>query len=180
MLLRGNEIWLLPSVFLGLSLAAIPVHFLYRALLRDRYEEYTMYCNLKFGFDTWKIFRWFAIVMLCFSALVGAAGLTARTAVTDRALIIKSPLSMRDREYTFDQIEAIASIAGAKNRSGEFVSDPYHAVRFKDGSMWTSLDGLQNHKSAELPALIEFLAKRSGRPIEQVQVIDDFKRKLLR
>jgi hypothetical protein len=127
-------------------------------------------------FDTWKILRWLAIVMLCVAALVGAAGLTARTAVTDRAMIIKGPLSLREREYAFDQIEAIASIAGAKGRSGEFISDPYHAVRFTDGSMWTSRDGLQNHRAAELPALIEFLAKRSGRPIKTVQVINDFAR----
>jgi hypothetical protein len=131
---------------------------------------------MKVGFDTWKIFRWFAIVILCGSALVVAAGLTARTAVTDRAIVVKGPLALREREYAFDQIEAIALIAGAKSRSGEFKSDPYHAVRFKDGSMWTSRDGLQNHKSAQLPALIEFLAKSSGRPIKTCQVIGDFMR----
>jgi hypothetical protein len=174
LLLPEKVIWLLPSVFLGLVLAAIPVHFLYKALLRARYEEYTMYCNIKFGFDTWKIFRWFAIVILCFSALVAAAGLTARTAVTDRAIIIKGPLSLREREYAFDQIEAIASIAGAKSRRGEFISSPYHAVRFKDGSMWTSRDGLQNRRSAQMPPLIEFLAKSSDRPIKTYEVIGDF------
>jgi hypothetical protein len=174
LLLPEKEIWLLPSAFLGTSLAVIPIHFLYKVLLRDRYEEYTMYCNMKIGFDTWKILRWFAGVMLCVAALVGAAGLTARTAVTDRAIIIKGPLSLRGREYAFDQIEAIASIAGTKTRSREFKSDPYHAVRFKDGSMWTSRDGLQNHKSAQLPALIEFLARSSGRPIKTCQVIGDF------
>jgi hypothetical protein len=176
LLLPEPEFWLLPALFLGLIFAALPMHVLYKALLRDRYEEYTMYCNLKAGFDTWKICRWLAIVILSVSALDAAAGLTARTAVTDRAIIIKSPLSLRERVYTFDQIDAIASIAGFKRRSGEFLPDPYYAVRFTDGSMWKSRDGLQNHKAAEIPALIEFLAKRSGRPIKTVQVINDFAR----
>ena len=46
----------------GIVSSAVPLHFLYRWLLGDRYAEYTHYGNLRVGFDSWKVFRWMAIV----------------------------------------------------------------------------------------------------------------------
>lgn len=172
--------WWLPSVFLGLILAAVPMHFLYKTMLGDRYHEYTMYGNLKYGFDTWKIFYWMSAVLTFLMAVAVAAGLTAYTRVTDQAIVIRGPLSRHERTYSFDEIESIVAVAGTKKRNGEFVPEPYHAVRFKDGAMWTTRDGLQDSNSAQIVPLIEFLAKGSGRPIEQVQLIEDFERQVRR
>jgi hypothetical protein len=166
----------LAAMFLGMILAFAPVHFLYKALLRERYQEYTVYCNLKFGFDTWKSFAWLAALIIVVAGIVIAAELTAYTQVTDQAIIVRGPLSPGARTHALSEIESITAVAGTRNRRGEFMPDPYHIVRFKDETTWSTRDGLQNHRSPEMRPLIAFLAQASGKGIQEVQVIGELKR----
>jgi hypothetical protein len=176
LLMPGPVFSALAAGALGLILASVPTHFLYKALLRDRYPEYTVYCNVKNGFDTWKIFAGMALLLFCVAGVVIAAEMSAYTRITDQAILIRGPLSLRARTHLLSEIESITAVAGVKNRRGEFVSDPYQVVRFKDGSTWSTRDGLQDHRSSQLPSLIAFLAQASGKPIEAVQVLADLKR----
>ena len=175
LLLPGPVFSAVPAGAMGLILASVPMHFLYKALLRDRYPEFTAYCNLKAGFDTWKIFAWIAVLLFCVAGVIIAAEMSAYTRITDQAIVIRGPLSLRARTHSLAEIESIAAVAGVRNRSGEFVSDPYKVVHFKDGTIWSTRDGFQDHRSSQIRPLIAFLARSSGKPIEEVQVIENFK-----
>jgi hypothetical protein len=74
------------------------------------------------------------------------------------------------------EIESITAVAGLRNRRGEFYPDPHHIVRFRDGTTWSTRDGLQDHKSPVMRPLIAFLAQASGKRIQDVQLIGDLKR----
>jgi hypothetical protein len=173
-LLLPGIYWAVPALFLGIILAAIPIHFLYKVLLRDRYAEYTAYCNMRVGFDAWKILGWMAAAIGCLSAIAVAAGLNCYTQITDQAIRIRSPLALHDRTYSFEDVDAIASVAGFKKRDGEFIPKRHYAIRFKDGTLWTTNEGLRDPDPAHDPEMIEFIAHTSGKPITEVQSIGDF------
>jgi hypothetical protein len=49
-------VWLIPALALGLITSAIPLDWLYRALLRDSYRRYERYCIQRVGFDGRRLF----------------------------------------------------------------------------------------------------------------------------
>ena len=60
-----------------------------KLLLRDRYPEFTAYCNLKAGFDTWKIFASDrGGLLFCVAGVIIAAEMSAYTRITDQAIVI--------------------------------------------------------------------------------------------
>jgi hypothetical protein len=176
LLMPGPVFSVLPAGALGLILAGIPMHYLYKALLRDRYAEYTVYCNIKAGLNTWMIFFWIAFLFLCVAGVSIAAEMSAYTRITDHAIVIRGPLSLRARTHSLADIDSIAAVAGVRNCSGEFVPDPYQVVHFRDGTHWSTRDGFQNHRSSQMQELIAFLAQTSGKPIQNVRLIQDLKR----
>ena len=72
--------FLLPGLFLGLIVAALPVMVVVRLLLGKRFSDYLLYGNLLVGFDTMKV--WFALAVVLALAAVALAAAAAGTHLT--------------------------------------------------------------------------------------------------
>ena len=105
-----------------------------------------------------------------------AIGLNCYTRITDRAIVISGPLDFHERRYSFDQVESIGSVARYTAPSGKSVLRPHYAIRFKDGTTWTTRDGLREPDPLRDCPMIEFVADAGGKPIESIESIEDLGR----
>jgi hypothetical protein len=172
-------IWALPAFFLGIISASLPLHLLYSALLEDRYEEYTLYCNLRIGFDSWKVFRWTALIFLIACGAGIGLVLNWYTRLTDDAIYVRHPLSFDEVRYPYSRVAAIAYVATFTAPNGNIVHRPYFAIRFDDGTTWTTRSGLRDPQLNDW-GLMEFVSKAARKPILSHNSIDDLDRGGLR
>jgi hypothetical protein len=169
--------WALPAMFLGVVFAALPLHFLFKALLGERYAEYNVYSNMKYGVDGARVFPWIVGAYILAAGMLVAAGLNCYTQVTDRAIVIKAMLAVEKRQYSFDKVEMIAAVARFTAPIGNSVERPYHVIRFNDGATWTTRDSLRVPDPVKDREIMEFVAKASGKPIKEINSIEDLERK---
>lgn len=163
-------LFLLPALFLGLVSAAIPAHFALACLLRGRYREYTHYQNLRVGFDAWKVLRWFGLATILLFLPVGVLGLFCHTRFTQESLVNHPFFSLSEHEHPYAAVEEIRLIASFKAPSGDIVVRPYYEIVFQDGFIWSTRDELHQMEMPEIAAIIDFVSKRSGKPVTAYRI----------
>ena len=75
-------------------------------------------------------------------------------------------LSLAERLYPSSEVIHIRSIARFKAPSGEIVEKPYFEITFRDGASWSSR-GFHEAGLEKSRLIVEFVSKRSGKPITQ-------------
>lgn len=141
--------FLLPAIFMGLVLVAIPVMGVARLALGSRYSDYLLYGNLLVGFDTVKVWLWTSVLLVAASLVVsaGAAGMHM-TLYGDR-------LELRRFGQSRDTIVPYAQVASVERRGSGTVT-----LRLRDGRSWSSTDDLSLLTLPD-PAVRE-LVRRTG------------------
>lgn len=123
--------FILPGLFLGLIVAAVPVMAITRMLLGDRFSDYILYGNLLVGFDTVKIWATlsalFAAMALCLAAAAGSVHLT----------VFGDHLELRH----FGSMKSV-SIPSSGVASATAYTDGMLKLTFTDGKAWSSADDL--------------------------------------
>jgi hypothetical protein len=123
--------FLLPGIFLGLVLAALPVMGITRLLLGKRFPDYILYGNLLVGFDTVKIWiTMSAVVAFLAVALAAAAGGVHLTVFNDH-------LELRH----FAQARSVV-IPASQVVSATVDGDGALKFAFADGTAWSSTGDL--------------------------------------
>jgi hypothetical protein len=174
----SQDFWMLPAIFLGLVSGAVPLHYFLKALLRERLSEYELYDNLRArasGIQSGAFF-WLAapIIVVCVVAVV--LNLNCYTQFTDREIVIKVPWVVAERRYSYGQVEEIASVTRLTTMSGNVVLQPHHAIRFNDGTVWTTKNGWWIADADHGRHIAEFVAEASGKRIKEIESIKDLGR----
>lgn len=128
-------LWVLPALFFALFIAAIPLHYLYLAILgKRRYAEYIEYGDQKFRINTWKLFRYMGNFLLPICLVFTFLALNTYARVTDRAFVINPFFGLNEVTYRFVQIQSIELVRSFQAPNGDIVRNPYYVVKFDDGS----------------------------------------------
>jgi hypothetical protein len=88
---------------------------------------------------------------------------------------MKRPWAWGTRTYPYSQVEAIALVARSKAPNGNILASPHYAIRFNDGETWQTSNILIGDNASRDVAIVKFVAERSGRSIQQVDLIDEWK-----
>ena len=123
--------FLLPALFVGLVLVALPVMGVVRLALGERFADYLLYGNLLVGFDTVKVWLWLS-ALLTAAALVAAGGASAMhfTIYGDR-IEIRHFGALRDTIVPYSEVSALE-----QHGSGNVT------LKFSNGTSWSSDDDL--------------------------------------
>jgi len=166
--------WVLIAMFLAMVFCVIPSHYVPKIFLGKRISEYTQYNRMRGGLDVSGFsFTLTALVTVATSCVLVAFNLNCYTQVTDREIVIKVPWSFVERRRSFDQIAAIASVKWITAMSGNVVMQPHYAIRFKDGTTWTTRDGLWIAGPERSQQLAEYIAAASGKAINEIESIEN-------
>ena len=157
--------------------------YLFRRKLGARYPEYELYNNLlsknQLGWkvDVTKLGAWvIALSMLGNGALI-AFGLNAHTRFTEEAIMIKTGWALGEKAYPYDQVRAVAKVKKLVAPSGNVTESPHQAILFEDGTTWTTGDGFWTSGPIRDKQIMEFVALKARKPIQEVDLIEQLGRR---
>jgi hypothetical protein len=100
------------------------------------------------------------------------------TRYTIEHMVTQALWPMPERRHTYTEIESIAlayyySVPGAHSRRG-WSRERALYLRFRDGTIWATMNGLAEAKREQRQALADFVSERSGVPV-QYPPLGDFR-----
>ncbi len=135
LIMQPSITWALPAMFLSMFISVVPLHHLFLALMGShRYAEYTEYGSRKLGFDSWKLMRHLAyiIVPACMAFIILSLDSYAR--VTNSGFVVNRFFGLGESRYRFDDLRTIELTRSFKAPNGKIVRDPYYSIGFGDGT----------------------------------------------
>jgi len=154
--------WALPALFIAIFLSAIPLHFMYLALLgRERYAEYTEYGNQKFGGNSWKLLRYIGYVIIPICLIFTFLSLNSYARVTNNTFVINRFFSLSEVQYNFEKIKAITLTKSFKAPNGKIVRKPYYEIGFTDGTSYNFHKALHDLNFAQQKEIVEHVSNNS-------------------
>lgn len=166
--------WAIPAGVAGVLTASVPMSLVLRALLRERYAEYSRFERFQQEFDMRPV-GWFlyGAGTLGVALLVGL-GLRPRLVVDEVAITTRGAFGA-EVVRPHAQIVDLGLIARFIAPNGRSIRQPYHAIRYQDGSIWTTRDTWQDLDAASALHVIAIAERRSRRPIRPVDTIEEFR-----
>ncbi len=164
--------WMLLSLFLGIISSAPLLHLFYKSLLRGRYADYVLYNNMRAGFDTWKLVRGLAVLIVIPALGFALLGMDTYMKVTDSGIVVNRFWSFDEQRYPFSSVKAVKSASHFRAMNGKAVERPHFVVDFSDGTKWTTRDWLRETEPEQDAKLAAFIAARSGKTVQPV-VLDE-------
>lgn len=166
-----TDMWYIPAFFLAFALIYYPIVLVYKSIFTEvEFEEYTLFTNLKHGYDGMKVFK----------PMSWAAGLIAIVTVflmDDYYLKIwnfkieeNAFLTTQVKEYNFKQIKKITYVE--YSRSGEkgnvLNQNPHYHILYNDGNLWDTSKGLNDRRHQR--EIISFLSSRTNVHVDTLGV----------
>ncbi len=158
--------WVIPALFLGMISSAIPMEWLYRCLLRDRYPRYERSCSERVGFDEKRALMWLAPLIIAGSVVCFLAGVTSFARFQEAGVEVGRPLALRSTFYDYAHVRTIEHRAAFRAPNGNIIPR-YHVITFDDGSSWSSRSVFRDPEPDLDGRIAELVARRSGRPIAE-------------
>jgi len=143
-----------------------------RFLGQDTAHLYMFWTNARAGMNSGKIFRWGTSLIAVPIGVLTVFAVPVHTTFHASEMRVWTYASMRSATYRYDQIRAITTTDGFRNRFGKFVSDPYILIDFDDGTRWSSGANLRDPDriiNVDLRMFLEAKSKLQSRhvPIER-------------
>jgi hypothetical protein len=160
-------VWWLPALFLGIVSSSVPVTWLYRLLLRDRYRRFERACDERVGFDGRLVTVWMAAVFAVGSSVWFVVGVRTFARFDGVGVEMRRPLSLRSTFHSYASIKAIEHRATFVAPNGNVVNRPYHIIVFDDGSSWSTNGGLRDPVPELDARIVEMVSRESGKPIQE-------------
>jgi len=177
-MLPDKAFFMLPALFLGIFAGGMLTDLLYRILLGKRYAEYTLYGNLKFGVDGWRVVKILALIIIIPSVLLTFLAMGCYARFTDDQIITNRFWGIGEESRFYKQISRIKSVQMIKAPNGNIVENPYHVLHFDDGSIWSTRNvfyragqdlNLSDQKEKEI---IKFIAGKCNKEIETYDFLE--------
>ncbi len=157
--------WLIPAVLLGIGTFWIPLDWLYRVLLRDRYRRYEFYCIEENGFDGRRLLVCLAVLTFGGAAVYFLAGVTSFTRFSDAGIEIQDAFSFRSVFYDYTRVRSIEHRATLRAPMGNTVERGHHVIVLDDGASWSSDEFLRQPVPKVAEKIARFVSQQSKRPI---------------
>ena len=151
------------GMLMSLGLVGIPMELLYRALLKERYAEYTMFTNMKHGFDGWKVFRPMAWTICLATTLFLVLLSDYYVEIHSNQIKMNDLFSLKEKVYDFNEISGVHFVEHVKTKKGLRI-EPHYLVSFKNGDYWNTNSGV--NKEEQSVAIMKFLSEKSRLPID--------------
>ena len=172
LILPNSYMWFVPAACFAFAIIIFPMNFIYRLILKERYDEYLHFTNLKHGFDGMRIYRPIAWLFgLLATALVFLMS-DYSVEVTDKTIILDDFLTTEKKNYTFDQIKSINYVENTISKDQQTVSpNPHYYLKFNDGNYWNTMSGLTDE--AKQHEIMQYLSQKSNQKIDTASYIID-------
>jgi hypothetical protein len=150
--------WYVPASFIGVVLACVAIHLMYRAALVDGGRLYRFVGNATVGFDASRMYVAFGV--LTFGAGMLLAYFAARTSLqlTPSEIVMTRMWSVDEERHAYSDIAALKQVDEPEKQKAYFV------IEFTNAPQWSTAVEVVFPDEAQQA----FLAVQTGRSIEHV------------
>jgi hypothetical protein len=170
--------WALPTFPLGIVTAAVPLVLIYRRLLGQRFTDFMEWELGRAGYTNRLILFgvWVPVMLLvCVLVPTVAVGACLRWHVrfTEQEIAVQDAFGGEEQVYGYDRVRDLAHSTHLKREGKPSQQDRYY-VTFDDGRVLNSSRMPNFDPSAdEYRRMIEFVSRKTGKPIRLVQFPDE-------
>lgn len=169
--LRPDAIALLiPAMFLAMILSAVPMGLLIRLLIgAERYREYAVVARYGQGYDAVRAFALLAALIVPTALALAGLLMDQYTLATPSELVIDPFWGLTQHRRPYAAVVAVYQVDNFTAPSGKVIAKSYHIVRFRDGSTWSTGDGLRTPRPASDEPMVGYVADRAGVGVQRVR-----------
>ena len=153
------------AYFLAVATGAYLTILTIKFLLKNRYEEFIMYVNIKLGFNNLKVVRNCTLVFYSFSLIFIMLCQNNYIAFTDKHIVVSDFFQIGQKEYSYSQIKNIEAFQYSQKSKLKIVKKTYFKIEFNDGYIWMNSAGLHRPRPLLDNKAIRFAASRSNKEI---------------
>ncbi|MGA8938006.1 MAG: hypothetical protein WB439_02465, partial [Acidobacteriaceae bacterium] len=160
--------WFLPG-FAAVCLAWEITFKAWCLLNRRQAEAYRAFSNVKSGFDSTKVLRIMAIVIVLPIGVATVLALPMHCSLTDQAIQVGHYAKLHEAVLPYRDATELIQFDGYTLRDGSFERRAGLLVRFRQGQVWNSAD-CDDPKETVDSALIQIVVSATGLPIQHVEI----------
>jgi len=162
------ELLLMPSLFCALLSSSLLITLLIKRQLKDDWNEYMAYYNLKYKFNYAKAAVYLTRILAVITVIVTIASLDWFSSFGQKEIKMNGFLSLGTKSYHYSDVSNVIVVMKVKAPNGNIRNEPYFLVTFNDGNKWSSRDhGFSDQqKNKEIIALV---SKQSNKAPSQVE-----------
>lgn len=169
--------YLAPALFAAIMLSGIPMDAIARWGMKENYQKYLRYAELKDGYDYRKTFTGLAIFLT-----VLVTGLTLLLSdfyavFNPDEIVLNRFWSLQEKYYRYSDITAIRHVMNIRTLSGEVKEREHYRLYFKDGTYWCMnplADPAWPQNKALETAIVRLAEQKTGKQPEEVDVIPQY------
>ena len=141
-----SEMILIISLFSGMLLASLTMFTISKRQLKNDFDEYLAYSNLKYKFNYVKVSKYTIRIFALITGLLIIAFLDWYSAFGQQEIKLNGLLSIGTKTYNYSDISKIKEVERLKAPNGNIVDDPHFIIEFTDGEKWNSREnGFANY-----------------------------------
>lgn len=132
--------WFFPGLILGFGLIRVPMEFIYKLILKGEYRTYTLYTNMKHGFNGEKIWRPIEFILTISGIIVFVLGLNwfVRFDQNQKTIEINELFKVETVSYKINEITEIYHFNKYVTKKGKTKRIDNYSIKMKDSYEWNS------------------------------------------
>jgi len=158
------EIWVLAALFLGIFGSAVFIDFLYRSILRERYQDYanTSYRRNPSGYSRILLLPWLNWGMSIALVALLAMAINSYAHFRTDSIVVNPILSFTEARHEYSDVVEVAQVTRYRAPNGDMKNRPHIAIRFANGSVWTSIEGGRSSDAIIDQRIVQILEDKTG------------------
>lgn len=165
-----SDAWLLAALFLAIFGSAVPIDLLYRSMLRERYQAYA---NASFrrnpgAFRKLWMMPWLNWGVSIVIVALLAMSINSYAHFRADSIALNPFFGLNEARHAYSDVSEIAQVARYRSPIGDLKDRSHIAIRFVDGSVWTSIEGGRSSDPDLDERILELLQERTGLSPAQV------------
>lgn len=160
--------WFMPGLLLSFALIRFPMTFIYKLILKEDYNQFMLYSDLKTGADGMKIMNYISWISGLGSVILLVLLSDYSVDIYKEKIVLNDFLTFSNKSYSFSEIQSINYIQPINPNTGESEKTSYF-IRFKDNGHWDTARGLEDDNNRQ-EEIINYLSEKTKLKINAVQV----------
>jgi hypothetical protein len=156
------------SFFSGMLFAVLTVFLISKKQLKNNWDEYLAYSNLKYKFNYVKVSTYTIRIFAAITGLLIIAFFDWYSAFGQKEIQISGLLSIGAKIYKYSDVTQVMDIKKLKAPNGNIVEDPHFLIEFCDGASWNSREsGFGKYdQDSEIIALV---VQKTGKEVVELE-----------
>ena len=141
---------------------------------RSKVTRFSDWSSERAGYDCTRVLRWMALLIVLPIGVATLLALPIHSTLTDSEIIVGHYARLTREHLPYSQARRLMLVDGFRSREGKFTHRAEVILDFAYGTRWRSAEN-RDFTSKPDPGLAEFLAKKTGLPLEHAATEDDFR-----